>query len=442
VEIDEGRFLDLIEVDAASRTGVDDTREMLENVQYAPTRGRCKVYLIDEVHMFSKNSFNALLKTLEEPPPRVQFLLATTDPQKLPITILSRCLQFHLKRLPVREIQSQLRKILEAEGIKHEVAALAALAHAADGSMRDALSLLDQAIAFGGGQLKEAEVRDMLGTLSRRDILALIRAIAGQDVNTLLGALQQLDEKVPDYGAVLEDVATLLQRMALIQMMPGADTGEENDTQEALRELAGKMTAEDVQLNYQIAIGGRRDLEWAPDPRSGVEMTLLRMMLFRPETGEAGKAAGPASSQAARAAGAKVAGVASKPAAESGGEWESLIQRMELRGMTAELARNCEWVRATESAVELRLDPRHQALLVEEVQKRLEDSLRKQLGAGIKLQIATGNGIKETPAHQEDRRQAQIRRDAEKSIEDDPAVKAMQGRFGAVVRPGSVEPLD
>ncbi|HET7922290.1 MAG TPA: DNA polymerase III subunit gamma/tau, partial [Gammaproteobacteria bacterium] len=213
IEIDAGRFVDLIEVDAASRTGVDDTRELTDNVQYAPTRGRYKVYLIDEVHMLSKNAFNALLKTLEEPPPHVKFLLATTDPQKIPITVLSRCLQFNLKRLPVSLIQAHLKHILEAEKIAQEPAAVVLIAHAADGSMRDALSLLDQAIAYGGGALREDDVRSMLGSIEKKHVRNLIDALASGDGNSVLGIVAQMDEQAPDYEMVLDELATLLQRM-------------------------------------------------------------------------------------------------------------------------------------------------------------------------------------------------------------------------------------
>lgn len=280
-EIDEGRFVDLIEVDAASRTKVEDTRELLENVQYAPTRGRYKVYLIDEVHMLSTHSFNALLKTLEEPPPHVKFLLATTDPQKLPVTILSRCLQFALKRLPTALISEHLAQIIEAEGIPGEPAALAAIARAGDGSMRDALSLLDQAIAYGGGRVGAADAASMLGAIDRQHVIHLASALAQGAADTLLEAIATLDREAPDYDAVLADLLSLLQRVAQQQVLPGSACDDWFDLT-TLQALAKSFTAEDVQLCYQIGLHGRRDLPLAPEPRGGFEMTLLRMLCFRP----------------------------------------------------------------------------------------------------------------------------------------------------------------
>lgn len=280
-EVDEGRFVDLLEIDAASRTKVDDTRQLLDNVQYAPVRGRYKVYLIDEVHMLSNSSFNALLKTLEEPPPHVKFILATTDPQKLPITVLSRCLQFALKRLPVALIRENLAEVLEKEGVPFEPGVVAAIAHAADGSMRDGLSLLDQAIAFaGGGALQTESVEEMVGAVGRRAVLELLQALAASDGAALLATIARLDAQAPDYAALLNELATRLQRLAVLQVLPQA---RDDEDEAALLELATALPPEDVQVYYQIAILGRRDLPWAPDPRIGFEMTLLRMLAFQPE---------------------------------------------------------------------------------------------------------------------------------------------------------------
>ncbi|HCB12906.1 MAG TPA: DNA polymerase III subunit gamma/tau, partial [Gammaproteobacteria bacterium] len=281
-EIDTGRFVDLIEVDAASRTKVDETRELLENVQYAPSRGRFKVYLIDEVHMFSNHSFNALLKTLEEPPPHVKFLLATTDPQKLPVTILSRCLQFSLKRLPANMIARYLDHILVQEAIPHETAALQLVARAGDGSMRDALSLLDQAIAFGGGQVETATVSAMLGSIDRRQVTQLLEMLATNNAPGLLQQIAVLDEHTPDYSMVLAELLSLLQRVALAQVVPNAPTDDEAADPEEVRRFAEMLLPEDIQLFYQIALLGRRDLPLAPDSRGGFEMVLLRMLCFRP----------------------------------------------------------------------------------------------------------------------------------------------------------------
>ena len=270
VEIDEGRFVDLIEVDAASRTKVEDTRELLDNVQYAPASGRFKVYLIDEVHMLSRSSFNALLKTLEEPPPHVKFLLATTDPQKLPVTVLSRCLQFNLKRLTPKLIKDRLAYICEAENVKADVTALAMMARAADGSLRDALSLLDQAIAYCGGDILEEPVGVMLGTIDRQHVSALLGLLATGDAPGLLGAVAEIDQQFPDYARLLDDLARSLQRIAVYQVV-GATDMEDDLAEGELAELSANIAAEDVQLFYQTAILGRRDLHLAPDPRSGVD---------------------------------------------------------------------------------------------------------------------------------------------------------------------------
>ncbi|APZ42863.1 DNA polymerase III subunit gamma/tau [Acidihalobacter ferrooxydans] len=280
-EIEEGRFIDLIEVDAASRTKVEDTRELLDNVQYAPVRGRYKVYLIDEVHMLSGHSFNALLKTLEEPPPHVQFLLATTDPQKIPPTILSRCVQFGLKRIPETAIAEHLADVLEREGLTSEPRALTLLATAADGSLRDALSLLDQAVAYGGASVAEADVREMLGTIPRDAVYGMLRGLAAQDGAALLAAVAGLAEAAADFGAVLAELLGVLHRLAVQQVVPESRVDDDPE----LLELAAALAPEDVQLFYQIALLGRRDLPYAGDPRSGFEMIVLRMLAFRPQSG-------------------------------------------------------------------------------------------------------------------------------------------------------------
>lgn len=280
-EINEGRFVDLIEVDAASRTKVEDTRELLDNVQYAPTAGRYKVYLIDEVHMLSTHSFNALLKTLEEPPPHVKFLLATTDPQKLPATILSRCLQFNLKNMTPERIVGHLDHVLKEEGVEFDEQALWLLGRSADGSMRDAMSLCDQAIAYGSGKLSETDVRNMLGTIDQTAIYEIIDALLQLDGGLLLTAVAKLSEHAPDYIGALEELLTLLHRIAIAQAVPTAIDNSFGDA-ERVAELAAKVTVEDVQLFYQMGLAGRRDLPLAPDPRSGFEMVLLRMLAFKP----------------------------------------------------------------------------------------------------------------------------------------------------------------
>ena len=282
-EIDEGRFIDLIEVDAASRTKVEDTRELLEHVPYAPSRGRFKVYLIDEVHMLSGHSFNALLKTLEEPPEHVKFLLATTDPQKLPVTVLSRCLQFSLKNMLPEKVVEYLRHVLAEEQIPFDEESLWALGRAADGSMRDGLSLTDQAIAFGNGQLRVAEVRSMLGTIDQGQVFELLGALASGDARGMLAAVAELAEQGADFAGVLAELISTLQSIAIAQVLPEAADNAQGDRQRVL-ELAGRISAEDVQLFYQLALHGRRDLPLAPDPRGGFEMAMLRMLAFRPGT--------------------------------------------------------------------------------------------------------------------------------------------------------------
>ncbi len=276
-EIVTGNFVDLIEVDAASRTKVEDTRELLDNVQYAPTRGRYKVYLIDEVHMLTGHSFNALLKTLEEPPPHVKFLFATTDPQKLPVTILSRCLQFNLKRMPVDMISGHLNYLLGEEKIPFDEPSLRLISRAADGSMRDALSLLDQSIAFGGNELKEDDVREMLGTISHEPLLALLKAVSAGEGASILSQVEELAGVTPDFEAAADALISLLHQLAVQQVVPDAIQDDDN-----IKTLASELTKEEVQLFYQIALQGRRDLPLSPDPRSGFEMLLLRMMSFRP----------------------------------------------------------------------------------------------------------------------------------------------------------------
>ncbi|GMR06517.1 MAG: DNA polymerase III subunit gamma/tau [Gammaproteobacteria bacterium] len=281
IAIDEGRYIDLIEVDAASKTKVDDTRELLDNVQYLPTTGRYKVYLIDEVHMLSRSSFNALLKTLEEPPEHVKFLLATTDPQQLPVTVLSRCLQFNLKRLTILEIKSQLVRILETEKIESDDAALDLLAASADGSMRDGLSLLDQAIAFGAGKVFGEDVRSMLGSIEQRYIHALVESLANDDANALFRAIDDAADRCPDFMMVLNEMLGILYHLSLVQLAPAIIEQRSLD-REWLEKTGKKFRAEQLQLFYQICLTGKRDLPLAPDSRTGFEMLMLRMLAFQP----------------------------------------------------------------------------------------------------------------------------------------------------------------
>ena len=436
-EVDEGRFVDLIEVDAASRTKVDDTRELLENVQYLPTRGRYKVYLIDEVHMLSNHSFNALLKTLEEPPPHVKFLLATTDPQKVPVTVLSRCLQFNLKRLPVALITARLHQILQAEGVVFEPAAVALLARAADGSLRDALSLLDQMLAFGGGRVTETDARAMLGTVDRRQVVHLVERLAARDARGLIGAVAAIDEFAPDYGQLLDEIAALLQKIALRQAVPDLPE-DELYAGELLAGLAAQIPAEDLQLAFQIAILGRRDLDLAPDPRTGVEMTLLRMLAFRPadatgntRTVGAARTATPATEPAPRAA---------PPAATASADWPELLARLELQGAARQLAGNCQLLERDGNRFRFLLDARAQSLHTRQQEERLAQALGRLIGAPVTVEIELG-GAGDTPIRREEQARDERLEQARAALDRDPRVQALRDRFGAVLQPDSVKPV-
>ncbi len=462
-EIDEGRFVDLLEVDAASRTKVDQTRELLDNVPYAPVRGRYKVYIIDEVHMFSDSSFNALLKTLEEPPPHVKFLLATTDPQKVPVTVLSRCLQFNLKRLPLNQIQDRLEQILRDESIEHDKSALMQLARAADGSMRDGLSLMDQAIAFGGGVVKNADVRTMLGTIANEQISNLLDALADLDSQRVVDAVAELAERVPDFSSVIQDLLSFLHRVALYQAVPDAIDTNDGDY-EQIQALAKKIAPEDVQLFYQIGLVGQRDLPLAPDPRSGFEMVLLRMLAFRPDQpvnqqGDSGK-----KKPAPSAAKATQAAPTSKPSSESASvtrpeqapaqeprengstedlrNWFEVVKVLKLGGIARQLAENCQYSGFDGSSVTLTLDPTHEHLLVESSEKNLHRALEEYLGNQVKLKIKVEQPESETPAQKQARARAERQREAELAMSEDPVVKAAEEQFGARLIKESVKPID
>ncbi len=458
--IDEGRFVDLLEVDAASRTRVDDTRDLLENVQYAPASGRFKVYLIDEVHMLSKHSFNALLKTLEEPPPHVKFLLATTDPQQLPVTVLSRCLQFNLKRLSSQQIAERMDMICEAESIKAEAGGLRHIAQAAAGSMRDALSLLDQALAFGAGSLKDSEVAEMLGSLDQRHLNELLRCLANSDAKGLMAQISELHELVPEYASVLEDLATLLQQVAVVQLA-GADSLDEDIDRESVSEFASTIDPEYVQLLYQIAVTGRRDISLAPDPRIGFEMVLLRMLSFQPagsNTGSApvgghGNAARKAPSRkgvaqarpAARpkSAASRVAPKAKRQEAISGAaDWETIIGSMQLRGAVRQLAEHCVLADRSAERLVLAVNRRESYLLTEQQQNRLADALREHMGEGLKVDFQIVDDAGETIASQAVDESAQKKQAAKDSIASDPQLKELVDLFGAEVEADSIRPVD
>ena len=488
-DVDAGRFVDLLEVDAASRTKVEDTRDLLENVVYAPTRGRYKVYLIDEVHMLSTSSFNALLKTLEEPPPHVKFLLATTDPQRLPATVLSRCLQFSLKRMPAELIAGHCRTILEAEGLTYERAALDLLARAADGSMRDGLSLLDQAIAFGGGALTDADVRLMLGTMDRAYVAGVARAIASGEPRKVLQVVTQLTEHAPDYAALLADLLSLWHRVAIAQAVP--DLENTDPTEAALiAELAGLVTPEDVQLFYQIGLLARRDLPLAPDARSGFEMALLRMVAFRPEpasetiTPASASSASPSHSTSAVRQGSSppipsanpvapavaphrtVANEAVMPAnvtvtptpyavlspssvgavAEESEDlstrWKKIVSTLSLDGIARQLASNCALVKATDKCWVLQIAQGHAALTSKKVEERLRAALRLHVSPTLQVDIRVSEAAGNTPALAMERASQDRLAAAQQAIQGDDNVRLLLETFNGKIVPNSIQPAE
>jgi DNA polymerase-3 subunit gamma/tau len=476
VAIDEGRFVDLIEVDAASRTRVDDTRELLDNVQYMPTRGRFKVYLIDEVHMLSNHSFNALLKTLEEPPPHVKFLFATTDPQKLPVTVLSRCLQFNLKKLSLAQILGQLQRICAAEDVEAEDEGLKAIAKAADGSLRDALSLLDQAIAFGGGAIRHEEVAGMLGTIDHGHVLRLVDALARGDGAALIGEVAKLDEQAPNFAAALDELMSALQQIAVAQLVPGSAASEQAET---YAPFAERMSAEDVQLYYQIALHGRRDLPVCTDERMAFEMTLLRMLAFRPEPAEEGGArsdsagtparppaarpsaagAAPAAGNAAARAAPPTGETAAEPLPDARGdtaaaagpragaagapdEWQALLDAANVRGGARRLADNCVLKALTEQRLELLLDSGKTDFNTQQLRERLQGVISKHLGRDLRLVITAGEPPRATPAEARAAQESERLRAAREAIERDPNIKAVQAAFDAVLEPDSIQPAE
>ncbi len=490
VDLDEGRFVDMLEIDAASKTKVDDTREMLESVQYTPTRGRFKVYIIDEVHMLSGHSFNALLKTLEEPPPHVKFVLATTDPQKLPVTILSRCLRFNLSRLLPDQIGGQLEKILQAESVEAETSAITRIARAADGSMRDGLSLLDQAIAYGGGSLKDAEVASMLGSIDHAHIAAIIDALASADADSLLEIVHDLVRQSRRLDTALNELAEAMHRIALIHAAPDFRDPERADW-DSLVELAGRISPEDAQLYYQIAVNGCRDLELAPDPRTGLEMTLLRMLAFKPAgVGSAGgqqpgakqrvaaptggqvSQAGPAKNKSAGAAAAARKArealesmqsdepaelpLTTKPVEskrvedkqmpdkadpESQPDWFSLQESLELSGAARELARNLQLESAGQVRWKFLVPDTLQHLGTPNVVQDLQTALSARLGQPVMLDLHTANEPVDSVAAIAQRQVDDRMSDAERAIEDDPTVQEIKEKFGAKVVPDTIQPL-
>ncbi|MFZ5512701.1 MAG: DNA polymerase III subunit gamma/tau [Pseudomonadota bacterium] len=454
-EIDTGRFVDLIEVDAATNTRVDEMRQLLENATYAPTRGRYKVYVIDEVHMLSNSAFNAMLKTLEEPPEHIKFILATTDPQKIPVTVLSRCLQFNLKQMPQSHIVEHLARILEAEAVPFEPGALRHLAKAAAGSMRDALSLLDQAIAHGAGRVEEAAVRDMLGTVGEDHLYRILDALAARDARGMLAVADAMDARSLSFDSALQELATLFHRIALLQFAPEAVADPAERTR--LAPYAQAFDAEFLQLCYQIAVHGRNDLALAPDEYAGFTMSLLRLAAFQPETpgglplGKPVATAAPAAppsrpdepqpAAALRPAAAPEPPPAPRPPA-AGGDWHDIIRALGLGGMVRELAQHCELVERNATSITLRLSNAHRHLLMNRTpQDRLQAELQKHFGQPLKLVIETGEVAGETPAQ---RLQAQQRERHEKAIaalEQDKFVRDLIETFDATINESSIKPL-
>src|SRR5512139_765363 len=483
-QIDAGRFVDLLELDAASNTGVDNMREVLDNAQYAPTVGRYKVYIIDEVHMLSKPAFNSMLKTLEEPPAHVKFILATTDPQKIPVTVLSRCLQFNLKPMPPALVAQHLGEVLEQEHVDAEPAALDLLARPAAGSMRDALSLTDQAIAYGSGRIEAAGVEAMLGTVRRDYLFDLLEALAAHDGDALMLQARTLAERGIAFDAALQDLGTLLTQLALLLHAPGAVEGGMDA--ERMQAAAAQLDAETAQLYYQIALNGRRDLPYAPDEFSGFCMTLLRMLAFAPGAGDgtprpaekarpapaprvepASRAAAPAPSAPAAVAPVAAAApqsaaaerapapaaapvapavssamlVASEPAPRGDWDWLKVVAELRLGGMAKMLADHCELVSQAGDALTLRVGEAHKHLLDRTYQDRLVGALHDRYGVALSVSFEVGAAASQTPQHVRTRIKEARQAEAVAAIEADPFVRELVDQFGGQIDATSIQPL-
>ncbi len=471
----------MLELDAASNTGVDNMREVLDNAQYAPTVGRYKVYIIDEVHMLSKPAFNSMLKTLEEPPAHVKFILATTDPQKIPVTVLSRCLQFNLKPMPPALVAQHLAEVLADENVHAEAAALTLLARAAAGSMRDALSLTDQAIAYGGGAIEAAGVEAMLGTVRRDYLFDLLDALAANDADALMQQAHRLAEGGMAFDAALQDMGNLLTQLALMLHAPdsiksGAVEGGFED--ERMQVAASQINAETVQLYYQIALNGRRDLPYAPDELSGFCMTLLRMLAFAPGAGNraplerpapvrvaatprvesappraAIPAAAPAAAPAVSPAAAPViaarvtaappapALIASESTPQGAWDWLAVVASLRLGGMAKMLADHCELVAQTDDAVTLRVGEAHKHLLDRTYQDKLISALRDKFGAALTVSIELGAAVEKTPQQVRTRIKDERQAEAVAAIESDPFVRELVEQFGGQIDASTIQPL-
>ncbi len=465
-QISEGRFVDLVEVDAASRTGVDDTRELLENVQYAPTSGRYKIYLIDEVHMFSKSSFNALLKTLEEPPPHVKFLLATTEPKKLPITVLSRCLQFNLKRLSLTQINDHLIKLLDLQNITYDASAIELIARAADGSMRDGLSLLDQSIAFGAGNVKEEGVKLMLGTIDKNSVVGLLSSIAAKDAKNLSAQLQQIFEMSPDYALFLSDMALLLHEISLLQILNKYVESSRFDKQTIVK-FSQSISHEQVQLYYQIVIKGQEEINLAPDSKTGFEMTIMRLFAFKigqfPDTEKKTLESSPepVSNNAANG-GVNIANQVSQVKSQAtealmappvtntvqeptrplqkfsineitSQNWKNIFNALPLRGTARELARNSLVISNDNNEVVLSVDKQTHAFMTERACSKLKQALIDCVKESITVQLQEGGDHTQTIARTEQLIQDTSVQETKQKVSQNPFVQNMQDNFDAEV---------
>jgi DNA polymerase III subunit gamma/tau len=466
--IDEGRFIDYIEMDAASNRGVDDIAALLEKAAYAPSNARYKVYMIDEVHMLTNHAFNAMLKTLEEPPEHVKFILATTDPQKIPVTILSRCLQFNLKQMPVPLIVEHLEKVLAAEKVDYETNALRVLAKAAQGSMRDALSLTDQAIAYAAGKVSEESVRNMLGTLDDSYLIRILDSLIAKDGATLLAISNEMGERSMSFSLALQDLSSLIQKIAAAQIVPESVLEDWPEATE-IRRLATLLTKEEAQLFYQISITSRPDLSLAPDEQTGFAMTLLRMLAFRPGGGGGGGSAPTPSAPpvntarptatthsapapAVRASAPAPAPAATKPFAAAGNavgnpaerpDWHALMRQLPVKGMVQQLAFQTElqdWSDLAAGVKATIVTPMPQ-LASEASVARLADALTAHFGKPVKVLIEKGQVEGKTVAKVDQQIHQEKRQNAEQLIAADPFIQQLEKEFGAKVVGGSVKPL-
>jgi DNA polymerase-3 subunit gamma/tau len=453
-EIDSGRFVDLIEIDAATNTGIDNMRELQDNAVYAPTRGRFKVFVIDEVHMLSKSAFNSMLKTFEEPPEHIKFILATTDPQKIPVTVLSRCLQFNLKQMSRESIYTHLGYILDQEKTAAEPAALRLIAQAAQGSMRDALSLLDQAIAYAGGKVSEEAVRAMLGAIDQDYLFKVLDALAQQDIKAMLAVAGEMESRSLSFDSALQDLATLLHQIALAQSAPEA-LGQDLPQRERILALAQRFDAEELQLHYQIALHGRRDLPLAPDEYAGFSMSLMRMLAFR--AAEPGAVAAPlpakkkpeaaiardtstAAPAAARpgARGAAAAAAAGSPAFD--GDWPKLANQLKVSGVAKQLAQQSELRGFDGESLELALAFSAKHLADRTYQDKLRAAMQQHFGRPVALKIVIGEISGNTAAVQAQSERQARQGKALEAIQGDAFVRDLMDTFDATIVSDSVKP--